>query len=515
MTQITSGVDPYTGLNVTNIINALMTDAQQPLNQLNTQMSTDKSQISAYGQIASAITSFQTAVKALAPGTPLTSSTAASSDTTTVNATGTALTGAGTYNVTVQSLAQDERLTSGPLASTSTVFKTGSLTINAGGKSTNININMNNNTLSGIANAINTSSAGVTAAIINNNPGGGSTTDANGNVTSGPTLVITGNGLGANGNISIYGNNGGPVGASLSQFNYDSEFGSFGESTMNVTQQGVNGQFTINGTQVTSTTNTNTTAVNGLTLNLNKVSASSGGVQQPTQVTVSNAPVSGSSALQNFVTAYNNVLSTLNSVTAQGQPLANNQTATNLIHQFSNITTTSYGGGTLAAYGIMHNAKDGTLTIDTNRMDKSTAADGGAGLTKVVNAMSTTLNSSLDNVLYSIIPDQESTLNQDVNRLTDRQTSMNETLAQTKTALTNKFNQMSQTVASLQSQLSSLSSLTGATASTSVMNALQNATGSAQANPSQTGSTTSSNSTLNSLLNTTNSGTTGTGSSGG
>ncbi|MBF0564268.1 MAG: flagellar filament capping protein FliD [Nitrospirae bacterium] len=517
MTQITTGVDPYTGLNTTNIINALMTDAQQPLNQLTTQMSTDKSKISAYGQIASALTAFQTAADALAPGKPLTSSTAASSDTTTVNATGTALTGAGTYNIAVQKLAQDEQLTSAPLSSTSTVFKTGTLTINAGGKQTDININIHNNTLSGLANAINSSNAGVTAAIINDNPGGGSTTDGTGNITSGPRLVITGSGLGANGNISIYGNDLGPVGASLGQFNYDSEFGNPGNSSMSVTQQGQNGQFTINGTQVTSTSNTNTTAVAGLTLNLNKLSASTGsgsGIQyQPTQVTVSNAPVSSSGPLQNFVTAYNNVLSTLNSVTAQGQPLANNQTATDLIRQLNNITTTSYGGGTLAEFGIMHNAKDGTLTIDTSTMNKSTTADGGAGLTNVVNNMSTSLHRSLNNVLYTIIPDQESTLNQDVNRLTDRQTSMNETLTQTKTALTAKFTAMSQTVAALQSQLSSISSLSG-TASNSVMTAIQNATGSAQANPTSTGTTTGSNSTLNSLLNTTSGGTT-TGTSGG
>ena len=78
----------------------------------------------------------------------------------------------GSYAVDVQTLARAQSLASQELADRdTTALGTGTLTLNVGGNSTEITIDSSNNTLQGIADAINDANAGVSAGIVDTGNG--------------------------------------------------------------------------------------------------------------------------------------------------------------------------------------------------------------------------------------------------------------------------------------------------------------------------------------------------------
>ena len=97
----------------------------------------------------------------------------------------------GQYSLEVQNLATAATLTSAPVASGGTTIGTGTLTIAVGAASTSITIDSTDNTLAGIAAAINSApnNPGVTASVIS--------------TTAGARLVLTGTATGAANAITV------------------------------------------------------------------------------------------------------------------------------------------------------------------------------------------------------------------------------------------------------------------------------------------------------------------------
>ena len=171
-------------IDVNTLVSELITADSQPLTQLQSRQSGVQAQLSAYGQIQSALSSLQTAVSAMTVG----SAFSAESATVTGDGVGAVVTGtppAGSYAITVSALAQAQSAASAPVASASTVLGTGTLTIQlgtynatgntftaqSGAAPVNITINSSNDTLGGIAAAINAASAGVNASVVTDNSG--------------------------------------------------------------------------------------------------------------------------------------------------------------------------------------------------------------------------------------------------------------------------------------------------------------------------------------------------------
>jgi flagellar hook-associated protein 2 len=122
---------------------------------------------------------------------------------------------AGTHTVTVTSLAQTSSGYLAPITSASDKL-TGSITLQVGsGTAQTITVNSSDNTLAGLAAAINSSSVGVTASVL---------TDS-----SGSRLSLVSGTSGANGNLTISSNS---IAASKTLLNYS---GSAGTSTANST----------------------------------------------------------------------------------------------------------------------------------------------------------------------------------------------------------------------------------------------------------------------------------------
>ena len=100
------------GLNVSQIVTALMDVEKGPLNSINKSISKDNAQISAYGSISSQISSFQSSIAGLITPSTIKATTANSSSTgvLSVSNDGTAL--AGEYKITNVTLASPQVITS-------------------------------------------------------------------------------------------------------------------------------------------------------------------------------------------------------------------------------------------------------------------------------------------------------------------------------------------------------------------------------------------------------------------
>ena len=273
-------------------VNALVTqlvaaDRAPRQNIINSQQATDTAEVSALGALKSALSTFQTAAQALAAPAAFNTSKAASSNSQIVSATTDATAGTGTYTVQVAALAQSHQLASGAiLGGAGAVVGTGTLTIGQGTSSFTVTIDSTDNTLQGIASAINsaTGNTGVQATIL---------TEA-----GGAHLLLTASKTGAASAISVTaaGGDGG-----LNALNYNAT-----TKNMSELQAAQDSHIKIGTFDHFAATNAVSDAVTGVTFNL--ASASPG-----TNVTVSVSPdnTNITGLVSTFVSAYNTLAGTI------------------------------------------------------------------------------------------------------------------------------------------------------------------------------------------------------------
>ena len=372
-------------IDVNTLVSELMTVESQPMNRLKAQESGVSSKLSAYGQVQSALSSLDTALANLKLGSAFTAAQA----TVTGSGVGATVSGAaapGSYSVTVSSIAQAQAAASTPLANASTVVGPGTLTIqlgtyNAGANSftpatgstaVNITIDSTNDTLGGIASAINGAAAGVTASVVTDNLGS--------------RLVLTSSNTGASNGFSMTvadadGNNTDTSG--LSQLAFDPTAAANAGKNLAPTQTAQDAQFSVNGLGLTSSSNVVTTAISGLTLNLNQAPPTGSTLQS--QITVATDSTSVAGSVNSFVQAFNSVvtlehsLTSYNSTTNTASVLTGDVAAGGVVSQISNIVSGQLGGGAagyswLANVGIDFN-RDGTLTLDSTKFSNAMSAN--------------------------------------------------------------------------------------------------------------------------------------------
>jgi flagellar hook-associated protein 2 len=299
------------------------------------------------------LTNLQTAIAALAdPTGALAAQAATSSNPAVVTATAQSTAIAGTHQIEVNSLATTGTLYTNPVAGGSnTSFltsgqTTGNLQLQVGGVSgttDNIPITQgSNDTLNTLASYINTQSTangwGVTAGVVSDG--------------SGSRLSLQSQNSGSSGALAITANNNTTLGFATPQ-------------------GGTNASLTVDGVPFSSSTNTVTGAIQGVTLNL--VSQSLG---DPVQLTVGPDQNQITNAVNNFVSAYNTVVSTINSQyvidptgATPAPPLESDISLRSLQSSILNDSSYATGGNSglvnLASLGINQN-NDGTLTVGSN-----------------------------------------------------------------------------------------------------------------------------------------------------
>lgn len=417
------------GLDISAIVSSLTTAyGAAQTSQLTNQQTTLDAQVSAYGTFTAALDTLQAALPALQNPSQLAGFTATVADKNIASAsTGTDAV-AGTYSLLVNNLATVATATSAPLSSTAAVG-TGTLTIVVGSSSSAITIGSSNNTLAGIAAAINsTPNVGVSASVIT--------------TTDGSRLVLTGTATGTANQITVTpsGGDGGLASLALT------------------TVPAQNASFSINGFPATSGSNVVANAISGVTLNLQQASAPA----TPTTLTISPDTSTAQSSIDNFVTAVNGVLSSIQSLTSYNPstqvagPLNGNATLEAFQNQLQNILGQFNAAGgsvkSLTDLGITAGT-DGTYSSDdstlANALSGSLAAVG--SLLGGTNGIATQINNLVNN--YTQPGGLLDTINQglqtSLTNVSTQQTTLAAQMAAYSARLTAEYNAMDTAVALL------------------------------------------------------------------
>src|SRR3990167_7958267 len=106
------------GLDVSGLVSQLIALERRPLTALSTKEAKYQAQLSAYGSLKGALSSFQGTVAALADPAKFSAIKASIADTTIAAASATASAAAGNYSLEVQTLAQAHKLKSGSFTTT-------------------------------------------------------------------------------------------------------------------------------------------------------------------------------------------------------------------------------------------------------------------------------------------------------------------------------------------------------------------------------------------------------------
>lgn len=339
------------GLDVASIVSQLVAAERGPADQrISIATTRANTSISALGNFRSLLASLQTAAKALLPGTGGTASglgklSATPASTTFFTATAESRAVAGSYSVEVVSLAVASKRASDLYAASGATVGNGDVTIAVGGNSFTVTLADGANTLADLRDRINAAgdNTGVGAAIVSD--------------TGGARLLLTSRETGLANAVTV-----------------TSSLFSTTES-----QAASDAVVRVDGFQTTSSTNTVTTAVDGLTLNLVKAEP---GTRTALNVTLDQK--ASEQAVATFVNAYNNVVKFVASQT-RFDPVA--QTAGILLGDSTVLSATQslrgvIGGSTdsagsyktLSALGITTSG-DGTLISDPAKFNKAIATD--------------------------------------------------------------------------------------------------------------------------------------------
>jgi flagellar hook-associated protein 2 len=374
------------GLDINSLVTKLMETEQTPLKALAKKEADYQAKLTAYGTLKSSFASFQTAAKGLSSTSKFSTAKASAADATILAANASSIAKPGSYSVEVTKLAQSHKIASGTFADPATAIGTGTITIdfgtyndgvdtlpgtsddsftvNADKTSKSITISSTNNSLSGIRDAINEASAGVTASILNDGDGYRLVLSSNDSGKANSLRVLV-SGDSAGTNVDALG---------LSQLAYDPTKTAGTGKNLAEKIAAQNAELTIDGIAVSKSTNSISDAISGVTLNLLKKSEAA----TPTTVTVARDPANVKTAVEGFVKAYNDMAATMKDLggydfkTQKGGLLQGDATLRGLQSQARSILTQrlEYADGgvaSLADIGISFQ-RDGTLSINNNQL---------------------------------------------------------------------------------------------------------------------------------------------------
>lgn len=430
------------GLNISAIVSELTTSyGAAQTNQLTAQQNSLDSQVSAYGTFTSALDTLQASLTSLQTPSQLAGFDATVADKTIASATTTSDAVAGTYSLEVQNLATAASLTSQPIASASSTVGTGTLQISVGGATSSINIDSTDNTLSGIAAAINSdpNNPGVTATIIT--------------ASDGARLVLTGTTTGASNAITVT-QSGGDGG--LASLTYDP---ADNLTNLTQTQAAQDANFSINGFAATSPSNQVSSAIAGVTLNLLGASAAS----TPTTLTVSPDTTTATTSINAFVTALNGVLSSIQSLTGYNATtqtagaLNGNATLESFQNQLEQILDQVNSGGatgvnSLSDLGITADADgsfDSNATTLANALSSNLTSVG--SLLGGANGIATKINNLINGYTQpgGLLATINTGLQSSLQNVAQQQSALTAELATYSATLTQEYNAMDAAVAAL------------------------------------------------------------------
>ncbi len=344
------------GLDVAGLVNNLVSAERQPFAlQLNRQESRTNFQLSGLGALKSAIDQLNAALGKLDDPDVISARQTSVADDSYFSATASPGAGIGSYQVEVLQLVQSHRMTTAtPLASADAEVGEGRLDISLGGQNFSVDILAGATSLSDIRDAINgaADNPGVVATIINGD--------------AGAVLVLGSGDTGSESEIQIAAAGGSSAG--LNDLVND----------LATTRGFQDAQIRIDGQLITSSSNTVTGAIDGLSISLKQSTAGAS-----LDLTVQRDDAAFSESVKAFVEAYNAYLDTaqtLGSADASGEgagSLNADSMLRGLRSQLRISLSESYGGGatnTLGELGISLDV-DGRMSLDESALADAIASD--------------------------------------------------------------------------------------------------------------------------------------------
>ncbi|MFM0414919.1 flagellar filament capping protein FliD [Paraburkholderia aromaticivorans] len=434
---------------------------------LQARQTSDNTTLSAYGALTSALSALQAALKNLSDGTTLSTFAATASAKGLDPKAGPGAV-AGSYMIDVTQIASSQSLSSAAFGA-ATQLGTGTLTISVGGKSMDVAIDSTNNTLSGIAGAINKAgnNPGVTATIVTGT-GGAHLVLRSSNTGSANTInVATSNvqndaGLSSLGVTSTPGANGAP----------STIVSSDAGRAWRQSEAAQDALLTIGGIAARSANNAVTDAISGVTLNL-----SSASVNNPQTLTIAPDTTAQNTAITNFVNLYNTVVTTIGKLSSYdkssktGGALLGDSTLLTVKNALASIVSGGVGQGssvvTLGHIGIAlkGDPADGTLVVDnaklTTALNSSSAQV--AALFNSTNGIGAKLNKSIAEFTRTggIIDTRNSALNADLKSVTAQQSKLSDYATQLTKQYQSQFTALNTLMATMNNNSAYLTALFG------------------------------------------------------
>ncbi|SFP91267.1 flagellar hook-associated protein 2 [Nitrosomonas cryotolerans] len=360
------------GLDVNSIVSQLMTVERQPLAALNQKEAKQQAQLSAFGSLKGALSSFQSSLSSLTDPAKFSTISANLADSSVATVITSSNAVAGRHDVEVQSLAQAHKVKSGNFASTNTTLGSGTITIQFGTYSggtfslnpdrpaQSITIAPNESSLTGVRNAINLADAGVSASIVNDG--------------AGDRLVIASKHPGLSNALKIStvdDDNNHTDNAGLSQLVYDASSG----GTMNLTETvaASNATLIVDGISISKASNTINDAIEGITFNLLKPNTGN-----TTTLNITHDTAGTQAAVSSFVKAFNDLdkiitdLSKYDASTKRASILTGDATVRSIQSQLRSTLndplSTAGGGLTLLSEIGVSFQNNGTLKLDSDKL---------------------------------------------------------------------------------------------------------------------------------------------------
>jgi flagellar hook-associated protein 2 len=411
------------GIDVTSLVQQILSESDGQLTEWQNELSTLQTQAGDLSSIGNDLSNLATSVQALAdPLGALAAQTATSSDDSVLTASASAGAPAGTTQIVVSNLATSgtvytDDFAAGPDA---TILPSGATTGEidlqiggSGGTTQAITITPgSNDTLNTLSSYINSQNWGVTASVV---------TDA-----TGSRLALVSQATGTPGALAITANN--------TNLNFDAPSG------------GTNAALTIDGIPYSSTSNTITGAVSGVTLTL-----ASAAPDETVSLSVGLDTGQVTDAINSFVAAYNQVIGDINAQftvdptnNSEG-PLGGDASLEDLQSSLLSDAAYSISGNSgyvnLASLGINTN-NDGTLTVDSAQLASTLSSNPSAVQSFFQNATSTGFANSFNTDLTNLTNPTTGPLNTDLTQNTAEQLDLTNSITNFETQLTAEQTQL-------------------------------------------------------------------------
>jgi flagellar hook-associated protein 2 len=440
----------FNNIDFSAILEAVMVQERQPFTALGTKKSALQQQNTQLGALAGKLSSLQSAAERLSSPDSLNVLSATSSDPATVGVSTSSGSMAGVYDVVVTQRAKAQVTASTSTHGADDVVTTGGTLSLLVGSNPPVNIVATGTmTLRQLADEINDAEAGVQASVVQVTPGN-------------YRLVLTATDTGTENAFTFTST----MGSSLTFGGADGTYGQVGDSNA---VDAADAQVTVNNVATTSSSNTLTDVVPGVSLTLNAEDST-----KTVRVTVSRDAAALKGQVEEFVKAYNDLVKWVNeqrTAALEGKTNVSREAVVRGLHaDLRAAVLGEHGDGTikrLAAVGIGFD-RTGQMKIDDTVFNKAVDSDPEAVQELFAGASDGTTDGAFDDLsdivsTYAdaggLVKKAQTRIDDQVKQLSSRMDVLDAQLTIRRNALQAEFTAADQAMSRLNSQVNSLSSL--------------------------------------------------------